>query len=143
MADVVFNAPKRKFLTGAMGDLSAAGTTLKVMLVTAAYVPDQDLHEFKSSVTNEVTGTGYTAGGAALANKSATQDNTDNEGVLDADDVTWANSTITARAAVLYRDTGVATTSDLLGYYDFLSDKVSSGGSFTIQWNSEGLINIG
>ncbi|QHB38176.1 hypothetical protein SEA_VOLT_60 [Gordonia phage Volt] len=39
--------------------------TIKVMLTTSA--PDQDAWQFKSSVTGEVTGTGYTAGGATVA----------------------------------------------------------------------------
>ncbi len=59
------------------------------MLVTSAYTPNQDTHTKRSDITNEVTGTGYTAGRATLANKSVSADNTDNEGVLDADDVTW------------------------------------------------------
>ena len=40
--------------------------SIKVMLCTSSYTPDLDAHVYKSSVTNEVTGTGYTAGGAVL-----------------------------------------------------------------------------
>ena len=39
---------------------------IKVMLCTSAYVPNQDAHQFKSDITGEVVGTGYTAGGQAL-----------------------------------------------------------------------------
>jgi hypothetical protein len=39
---------------------------IKVALCTSAYTPDQDGHDFFNDITNEVTGTGYTAGGAAL-----------------------------------------------------------------------------
>ena len=46
--------------------------TIKGMLTTVTYVPDQDAHDYKSDVTNEVSGTGYTAGGATLANKTVT-----------------------------------------------------------------------
>ena len=46
--------------------------TIKVMLTTSLYTPDQDTHDFKNDVTNEVTGTGYTAGGQALTNKTVT-----------------------------------------------------------------------
>ena len=35
----------------------------KVMLVTSSYTPDFGTHDFKSDVTNEVTGTGYSADG--------------------------------------------------------------------------------
>jgi hypothetical protein len=71
------------------------------MLVTSAYTPDQDAHDFRDDVTNKVSGTGFTASGQALANKAVTADNTDNEGVFNADDVTWASSTITARSEAL------------------------------------------
>lgn len=40
--------------------------TIKVMLCTSSYTPDLDAHVYKSSVTNEVSGTGYTATGATL-----------------------------------------------------------------------------
>lgn len=140
MANVVYNAFKKNIMNGSI-DLDT--DTIKVMLVTSTYVPDQDLHDYKDDITNEVTGTGYTAGGQALANKTVTQDNVDNEGVFDADDVTWANSTITARGAVLYKDTGTPSTSPLLCYFDFVSDQSSSSGNFTIQWNTEGIINLG
>lgn len=46
--------------------------TIKVMLCTSTYTPDLDAHIYKSSVTNEVSGTGYTAGGATLASASST-----------------------------------------------------------------------
>lgn len=140
MADLIYNSFKRDLMNGSI-DLDT--DTIKVMLVTSAYTPDQDAHTKRSDVTNEVTGTGYSAGGATLANKSVAVDNTDNEGVFDADDVTWATSTITARGAVLYKSRGGAATADeLICYIDFGSDKSSSGGNFTIQWGSEGIINL-
>lgn len=112
-------------------------------LVTSSYTPNQDTHDFFDDVTNEVSGTGYTAGGATLGSQAVTQDDTDNEGVFDAADVTWSNSTITARGAVLYKSTGTASTSPLIAYFDFTEDKSSSSGDFTISWNAEGIINIG
>lgn len=139
MADIIFNSFKQKIMDGSI-DLDT--DTIKVALVTVTYAPDQDTHVFFSSVTNEVVGTGYTAGGSALAGKAVTADTVDNEGVFDANDVTWATSTITARAAVLYKDTGVAATSPLICYIDFVSDKVSTAGNFTISWNSEGILNL-
>ncbi len=139
MADVIFNSFKKGLMDGS---LDLANDTIKVMLVTSSYSPDADLHDFKDDVTGEVSGAGYTAGGEALSNKSVTQDNTDDEGVFDADDVTWANSTITARGAVIYKDTGVAGTSPLICYIDFGADKSSDNADFTIQWNSEGILNL-
>ena len=139
MADVIFNSYKADLLNS---NIDHVADTVKVMLVTSTYVPDQDAHDFKNDVTNEVTGTGYTAGGASLASKTVTQDNTDNEGVFDAADVTWTVSTITARAAVLYKSTGVDTTSNLMVYFDFGSDQSSTAGDFTLQWGSEGIVNL-
>lgn len=125
------------------GSIDLDTDTIKVALVTSSYTPDQDTHEDFADVTNEITGTGYTAGGAALANKAVTKDTTDNEGVFDADDVTWSSSTITARGAVVYKDSGTASTSWLVCYLDFGSDQSSSSGNFTIQWNAEGILNLG
>jgi hypothetical protein len=143
MADVIFNFFKYGLLKGTFGDLSAGGTVVKCMLVTSGYSPDQDAHDYIDDVgANEVSGTGYTAGGATLANKAVTQDNTDNEGVLDADDVSWTSSTITARGAILYKDTGTPATSPMICYFDFASDKSSTNGTFQIQWNTEGIINL-
>ncbi len=139
MADVIFNSFKKKIMDGSI-DLDT--DTIKVALVTASYTPDQDAHDFFNDVTNEVSGTGYTAGGNALDNKAVTADNTDNEGVFDADDETWGSSTITARGAVIYKDTGNAATSPLICYIDFGSDKSSSNGNFTLQWNAEGILNL-
>lgn len=139
MADIIFNNFKKLIMNGGI-DLDT--DTIKVALVTSAYTPDQDAHDFFDDVTNEVSGTGYSAGGASLANKAVTADNTDNEGVFDADDVTWSTSTITARGAVIYKSTGTASTSALICYLDFGSDKTSTAGNFTIAWNAEGILNL-
>ena len=139
MADVIYNSFKAYIMDGSL-DLDT--DDIQVALVTSSYTADQDAHEDFADITNEVVGTGYTAGGADLANEAVTIDDTDNEGVFDADDVTWSSSTITARAAVVYYNTGTAATSLLICYIDFGSDKSSSSGDFTIQWNSEGILNL-
>lgn len=118
--------------------------TIKVALLSNAYTPDQDAHNyFDDVVANEVTGTGYTAGGVTLANKTSTYSSSTNTIVLDADDVTWSSSTITARYAVVY-DASPATnaTKPLIGYVDFGSDQSSSNGNFTITWDSTGIVRI-
>jgi len=140
MANVIYNSFKRDIMNGAI-DLDT--DTIKVMLVTSAYTPDQDAHTKRSDITNEVSGAGYSAGGSALANKAVTADNTDNEGVFDADDLSWASATITARGAVLYKARGGAASADeLLCFIDFGSDIASTGGTFLITWNAEGIINL-
>jgi hypothetical protein len=117
--------------------------TIKVALLTSSYTPDQDAHDYFNDVsTYEVTGTGYTAGGYTLASKTATYDSATNVIVLDAADVTWSSSTITARYAVVYDATGTASTSALIGYVDFGSDQSSTNGNFTITWDSTGIVRI-
>jgi len=140
MADVIQNSFKKHIMNGGI-DLDT--DTIKVMLLDDNHSQNQDAHEFIDDVSaNEVSGSGYSAGGGTLANKSVTQDNTDNEGVFDADDLTWSSSTITARYAAIYKDTGTPGTSPIVCIIDFGSDKSSSGGNFTLQWASEGILNL-
>lgn len=118
--------------------------TIKVALLKNTYTPNQDSHTYKSDLgANEVTGTGYTAGGATLGGKTVTYDAANNVTVLDADDVTWANSTITARYAVIYDDAGATDAAKvLLGYVDFGVDQASTNGNFTITWDATGIFRF-
>lgn len=136
MASITYNSFKASRLDGSAPDLT--GDTIKIMLVTSSYTP-LATHEFRSSVTNEVVGSGYTAGGQTLASKTITGTTTP---VFDAADVTWSSSTITARGAVLYQDTGNAATDRLIHYIDFGTDQISSSGNFTIQWNASGIFSL-
>ena len=118
--------------------------TIKVALLSNAYTPDQDAHDyFDDVVAHQVTGTGYTSGGNTLANKTNTYNSATNVIVLDADDTTWASSTITARYAVIYDATPATdATRPLIGYVDFGSDQSSSNGNFTITWDSTGIVRV-
>lgn len=117
--------------------------TLKVMLCTSAYTPDQDAHQYKSSVTNEVSGTGYTAGGATLAGVTVTYTGATNTLTLDAADPSWASSTITARTAVIYDSTPATdATRPLIAYLQSDVDISSSGGAFTITFDANGIATI-
>lgn len=125
------------------GSIDLDTDTIKVMLVTSSYTPDQDAHDFRDDVSDEVSGTGYSASGVALANKAVTADNTDNESVVDADDVAWSSSTITARGAVLYKSRGGAASDDeLICYIELGWDKVSYNGTFELQFNVEDILNL-
>ncbi|MGB8275371.1 MAG: hypothetical protein WCF16_08915, partial [Alphaproteobacteria bacterium] len=62
---------------------------------------------------------------------------------FDANDVTWLQSATgfsNARKAVLYKDTGVATTSRLIAYADFAADKGNVAGDLTLQMDAAGII---
>ena len=118
--------------------------TIKVALLTSAYTPNQDVHDyFDDVVANEVTGTGYTAGGATLTGKTVSYDAPTNTITFDADDVTLASSTITARYAVVYDATPATNaTRPLIGYVDFTSDQSSTNGNFTITWDATGIVKV-
>lgn len=118
-------------------DLSAAGTSIKCALLSSSYTFDQENHDLWSEVSsNEVSGTGYTAGGAALTNKALSEAN--RVTTFDADDVVWSNSTITARYAVLYE----VSTGKLILCIDFGENMSSSGGDFTITWDASGIFTL-
>ena len=117
--------------------------TIKVMLCTSTYTPNQDTHQFKSDVTNEVSGTGYTAGGATLGSCTTTYTGASNLLTLDAADTSWATSTITARYAVIYDSTPATdATRPLIAYVDFGADVSSTGGTFQITWDAAGIVTL-
>jgi len=113
-----------------------------VMLVENTYTPDQDAHEdlVDGPRTNEASGTGYTANGAALASPTCAASL--NVITLNGTDLTWASSTITARYAVIYYKAGTDATSALIIYVDFGQDESSSNGDFTLDWNASGIATI-
>jgi len=112
-------------------EINFSADSVKAMLVTSAWTPNQDTHRYKSSVTNEAVGTGYTAGGKALTGKTITYTAGSNTLALDCDDLIWTTATVQARYLVFYVDTGTAATSPLISYVDFGADVTSTGGSFT------------
>lgn len=65
----LFGNAKKKLQDGSI-DLDT--DTLKVALTTSSYSPNLDTHDFFDDVTNEVSGTGYTSGGATLGSKTLT-----------------------------------------------------------------------
>lgn len=121
------------------GGFNLLTDTIKALLTTSAHVPNQDTHVYRSDLTNEVTGTGYTAGGATLANKTLTYTAATNVTMFDADDVTWPNSTITARNYHVYKDTGTPTTSPLIAYGIQDADIGSVNGTLSLPWPVSGI----
>jgi len=122
-------------------DLSA--DTIKVMLCTSSYTPDQDTHQYKSSVTNEVVGTGYTAGGFTVTGTTPAYTSGTNTMAFDGIDASWTTSTITARYAVVYDSTpGTDATRPLLCYVDFGADVSTTAGTLTLTWDTAGIASI-
>jgi len=114
--------------------------TIRCALCTSSYTPNQTTHEWFSDITNEVVGTGYTALGVALASKTISASSLVT--TLDAADPSWSSSTITARYAIFYKDTGTAGTSPLIAYADFGGNISSTNGTFTVVLNASGLATI-
>ena len=126
MASLIYN----KFLDYLV-DNDISDDTFKVALVTSSYTPDKDTHEHFDDVTNEVSGTGYTAGGETVTG-TLTLDTANDKLTLEFASTNWTSATITARAAVYYSSTGTASTSTLIAYNDFGSDVVVSSGTLAL-----------
>lgn len=106
--------------------------TFKAMLVTSAYTPNKDTHDRRDDVTNEITGTGYTAGGATSA-VTVTKDTANDKVTIQFAAVSWGSSTLTARGCVYYKSRGGASSADeLVAYNDFGSDVSTVGGTFSV-----------
>lgn len=133
----VFNAAFNK-------EIDLLSDTIKVALATSTYTPDQDAHDYFDDITNELgTGSGYTAGGATLANDTFTYTSGSNLWTYDADNSSWTTSTLTARYGIVYDSTpGTAGTNPLIMYENFGADFSSSGGTFQITWHTDGLFTI-
>jgi hypothetical protein len=129
MASLIYNSAVDDMARGAI-DFDT--DTFKVMLVSSAYSPNKDTHDKRDDVTNEVSGTGYTAGGVTSA-CTVTKDTANDRVTLSFAAVNWASSTITARAAVIYKSRGGAASSDeLVCYVDFGADVSSSSATFSL-----------
>ncbi len=128
MASGIYHSVFERLARGA-GDLQSV--TVKCALVTSSYTYDTD-HDFFDDITNEITGSGYTAGGDTIT-VTVTDDDTNNRVDIVLGEAQWTSATLTARGAVYYVDTGGAASTDwLIAYLDFTTDRSSSSGTFTI-----------
>jgi len=126
MASLIFN----KFLDY-LADNDISDDTFKVALVTSSYTPDKDTHEHFDDVTNEVSGTGYSAGGNTVTG-TLTLDTANDKLTLEFASTSWTSATITARGAVYYSSTGTASTSTLIAFNDFGSDVAVTAGTLAL-----------
>jgi len=108
--------------------VARAGTTADTMYM-ALYTSSATLDDTTTAytATNEVSGTGYSAGGQALTTVAPTSSGT--TAFLDFNDETWTSSTITARGALIYNST---QSNKSVAVLDFGSDKTSTAGDFTV-----------
>lgn len=89
---------------------------------------------------NEVSGTGYTAGGTAITSTTVSESPTETL-MWDAADTSWAASTITnARAGLAYADALAGNNAIVL--VNFAADFSTVAGTFLVTWASGGILNI-
>lgn len=144
MAATVFfyNTFKHAIGNAVQSPIDLDGDTFKIALVQSTYTPDIDAHDFFDDITNEASGTNYTAGGNTLATKTWTQDNGNDRAVWDFDDPTFTNVSISFRYAVIYRSTGTASTSRLIGYIDYGGTQTVVGADVVVPINAAGFMAI-
>jgi hypothetical protein len=116
---------KKEVLEGLHDFNASGGNTYKLALYTnsASFTASTTVY----TATNEVSGTGYSAGGGTLTNIDPTTSGT--TALIDFADLTFSSATITARGALIYNSTNGNRTVCVL---DFGADKTSTAGDFTI-----------
>ena len=106
---------------------NSGGDTFKIALYTSSASLGAGTTAYTTS--NEVSGTGYTAGGNTLTRVDPSSSGT--TAITDFADSNWSSATITARGALIYNDTD---SDKAVADLDFGADKISSGGDFTIKF---------
>lgn len=121
---------KQALLDGEMDFSSDTAQTFKIALYTSSATLSAATTAYTTS--NEVSGTGYTAGGNTLSiSTNPTNGGSGTTVFLSFLNSTWTSSTITARGALIYKSGG---TNPSVAVLDFGSDKSSSNGDFQIQF---------
>lgn len=135
MANQMYNNAKGFLIDGSI-DLD--GDTMMIALLGTGYSVDIDAHSAWSDVSaSEISATGYTAGGSALASLAVGVDTGNDRAYFDAADPAWTSiGTATAGSAVIYKDSGAATTSWLVCHIDTATGATFpvdlTGGDYTI-----------
>ena len=134
MASTNFTNLTRKLATAAV---NFSSVSLKVLLVSS--VPSEsnlDTWVNRSDVTNEITGTGYTAGGIAQAYTLDALDTTLNRQTITLTNnaTAWTSASFSAVGSIVYVNTGSAATDTLIGFVDFGGTQTVSSGTFGLTY---------
>lgn len=128
---------KVELLQGVHNFTPSTGDVFKIALYTSSATLDATTTVYTTS--NEVTGTGYTAGGNTLTSSAGMPTSGGTTAFTDFSDTTWSTATITARGALIYNSTPSANsnanttlTNAAVCALDFGADKTASDGDFTI-----------
>ena len=118
---------KQELMEGTHNFKSSGGDSLKVALYTSSATINATTTAY--SATNEISGTNYSSGGAALTNVSPTTTST--IAFVDFSDVSWTTASFTARGALIYNSTD---SNKAIAVLDFGADYTVTAGPFTIVW---------
>ena len=141
MANVVPDSFKTDLLKGKFSfDTSGnSGSTFYLALYTSSASFSTSTSSYSNS--NEVSGTGYSAGGQALTNLGVAISS--NIAFVDFSDETWTSATITARYGLIYKN----SSNEAVLVLDFGGNKTSTNGDFTVAFpaatNSAAIIRLG
>lgn len=124
---------KVELFQGAHDFRTSGGDTYKIAMYTntASFTAATTAY----TATNEISGTGYTAGGGTLVIPASIPTSSGTTAWVDFNDYTWTTSTLTARGALIYNTTptaGLGLTNPTVCVLDFGSDKTSTSGDFTV-----------
>lgn len=132
---------KKELLEAVHNFKTSGGDTFKLALYTNSASFDASTTAY--TATNEISGTGYSAGGGTLTRIDPTSSGT--TAFTDFSDLTFSSATITARGALIYNDT--ASGDPAVAVLDFGADKTVTSGDFTIAFppadSSNAIIRIG
>jgi len=111
-------------------------------LCNQAYTPNQDAHQFKNSVNNEVVGSGYVAGGKAIAGIGLNYDGSSNTFKISASNLLWPAITVpNIRYIVVYDDSySTEATKPLILYVDLGVNYSPTAQNFYYNWPSGTLL---
>jgi len=117
------------------GSIDMDTDTIKVAFMSTSYTPNIDTEDFYDDISASIA-SGSTD--QTLANKTLTIDTTNDIVKFDADDISISGQSFTSDMLVLYKSTGVASTSALICYIDITTIS-PEGGSVTVPWNASGI----
>ena len=119
-----------KASTGALGTVTATGDGFKIALYTSSATLGAATTAYSAS--NEISGTGYTAAGQALANNTSPATSGTTAYITWSANPSWTSATFTANAALIYNNSRrgpVATPS--CSTHAFGGDQSVTAGTFT------------
>jgi len=122
----------KKQLMGGEHDFDTSSDTYKLAMYTSVATLGASTTNY--ATTNEVSSSGYTAGGKALVNQGVKVSS--GVAITSYADLSFTGVTLTARGALIYNTTtdGGTGTTDAVAVLDFGGDKTATSGTFTIQF---------